>query len=69
MKISTTAWAIKLRGRSLYRDTYKMPFLYATRRQAIEEAEKIADRENRNPNNRSTKAEAIRVKVRIEEMA
>jgi hypothetical protein len=46
-----------------------MPFLYATRRQAIEEAEKIADRENRNPNNRSTKAEAIRVKVRIEEMA
>ena len=66
MKKDIKAWAIKLRGRSFYQDSYNIPFLYPTRRHATEEAEKIADLKNRNPANRSPSTEIICVKVRIE---
>ena len=61
-------WAIKLRGRSFYKDSYDIPFIYPTRRHAMQEAENIAEWKNRNPNNRSPKTEIIRVKVCIEEI-
>lgn len=68
MKKETKAWAIKLRGRSFYQDTYGMPFLYPTRLSATEQAERIADWKNRNPANTSPSNKVIRVKVRIEEI-
>jgi hypothetical protein len=69
MKRDIKAWAIKLRGRSFYQDTYNIPFLYPTRLEAVRETEKIADLKNRNPANRSPSTEIIRVRVRIEEIA
>lgn len=68
MKKDTKAWAIKLRGRSFYQDSYNIPYLYPTRLDAVEEALKIADWKNRNPMNRSPSTEVIRVRVRIEEL-
>ncbi len=68
MKKDTKAWAIKLRGRSFYQDTYGIPFLYPTRLAAMEWAEKIADRKNRNPANVSPSTKVVRVRVRIEEI-
>ena len=68
MKKEIKAWAIKLRGRSFYQDTYNIPFLYPTRLAAMQHAEKIADWKNRNPMNRSPSTEIIRVKVRVEEI-
>lgn len=68
MKKDIKAWAIKLRGRSLYQDTYGIPFLYPTRLRAMEQIEKIADWKNRNPANTSPSTKAVRVKVRIEEI-
>jgi hypothetical protein len=67
MKKDIKAWAIKLRGRSFYQDTYGIPYLYPTRIQAVMETERIADLKNRNPMNTSPSTEIIRVKVRIEE--
>lgn len=66
MKKDLKAWAIKLRGRSLYQDSYNIPHLYPTRLDAVEEALKIADRKNRNPMNTSPSTEVVRVKVRVE---
>lgn len=66
MKKDLKLWAIKLRGRSLYKDTYNIPYLYPTRLDAVEEALKIADWKNRNPMNRSPSTEIVRVKVRVE---
>jgi hypothetical protein len=68
MKKEIKAWAIKARGRSFYQDTYGIPFLYPTRRLAMEQADRIADRKNRNPMNRSPSTEVVRVKVRVEEI-
>ena len=68
MKKDVKAWAIKLRGRSFYQDTYGMPYLYPTRVAAMLETERIADWKNRNPMNRSPSTKVIRVKVRIEEI-
>jgi hypothetical protein len=68
MKKEIKAWAIKTRGHSLYQDTYGIPFLYPTRRHAMEEAEKIADWKNRNPMNRSPSTEVVRVRLRMEEI-
>ena len=68
MKKDIKAWAIKLRGRSLYQDTYNIPFLYPTRLRAMEEIEKIADRKNRNPANTYPSTSVVRVKLRIEEI-
>jgi hypothetical protein len=69
MKKDIKAWAIKLRGRSFYQDTYNIPFLYPTRVEAVLETEKIADWKNRNPGNTSPSTKIIRVRVRIEEIA
>ena len=66
MKKDLKAWAIKLRGRSLYQDSYNIPYLYPTRLDAVEEALKIADWKNRNPMNTSPSTEIVRVKVRVE---
>ena len=66
MKKDIKAWAIKLRGRSLYQDSYNMPYLYPTRVAAMLETEKIADRKNRNPMNTSPSTEIVRVRVRVE---
>jgi hypothetical protein len=66
MKKDLKLWAIKLRGRSLYKDSYNVPYLYPTRLDAVEEALKIADWKNRNPMNRSPSTEIVRVKVRVE---
>jgi hypothetical protein len=66
MKKDLKLWAIKLRGRSLYKDSYDVPYLYPTRLDAVEEALKIADWKNRNPMNRSPSTEIVRVKVRVE---
>jgi hypothetical protein len=68
MKKEIKAWAIKARGRSFYQDTYGIPFLYPTRHLAMEQADRIADRKNRNPMNRSPSTEVVRVKVRVEEI-
>lgn len=66
MKKDLKLWAIKLRGRSLYQDSYNVPYLYPTRLDAVEEALKIADWKNRNPMNRSPSTEIVRVRVRVE---
>ena len=66
MKKDLKAWAIKLRGRSLYQDSYNIPYLYPTRVAAMLETEKIADWRNRNPMNRSPSTEIVRVRVRVE---
>lgn len=61
MKISTTSWAIKLRGRSFYKMSKGGPVTLGTKR----EADIIADSITRTT---GVKAEAIRVKIRMEEM-
>jgi hypothetical protein len=68
MKKDIKAWAIKLRGRSFYQDSYNIPYLYPTRVEAELETERIADLKNRNPANTSPSTGIIRVKVRIEEI-
>ena len=69
MKKDIKAWAIKLRGRSFYQDTYGIPYLYPTRLDAVEEALRIADLKNRNPNNISKSTEVVRINVRVEVIA
>lgn len=66
MKKDLKIWAIKLRGRSLYQDSYNIPYLYPTRVAAMLETENIADWKNRNPMNRSPSTEIVRVRVRVE---
>ena len=66
MKKDLKLWAIKLRGRSLYQDSYNVPYLYPTRVAAMLETERIADLKNRNPMNTSPSTEIVRVKVRVE---
>lgn len=66
MKKDLKLWAIKLRGRSLYKDSYNIPYLYPTRVAAMLETENIADRKNRNPMNTSPSTEIVRVRVRVE---
>ena len=66
MKKDLKLWAIKLRGRSLYQDSYNIPYLYPTRVAAVLETERIADRKNRNQMNTSPSTEIVRVKVRVE---
>lgn len=66
MKKDIKAWAIKLRGRSFYQDSYNIPYLYPTRVTAMLETERIADLKNRNPMNQSPSTEIVRVKVRVE---
>jgi hypothetical protein len=66
MKKDLKAWAIKLRGRSLYQDSYNIPYLYPTRIEAKLETEEIADWKNRNPHNVSPSTEIVRVRVRVE---
>ena len=68
MKKDMKVWVIKLRGRSFYKDSYDIPFVYPTRRHAMEEAEKIADWKNRNPMNTSPSTEVVRVRLRVEEI-
>jgi hypothetical protein len=68
MKKDMKVWAIKLRGRSFYKDSYNIPYLYPTRQNANYYASVIADRENRNPMNRSPSTEVVRVRLRIEEI-
>jgi hypothetical protein len=68
MKKNMKVWAIKLRGRSFYKDSYDIPFVYPTRIAAVMETEKIADWKNRNPMNRSPSTEVVRVRLRIEEI-
>jgi hypothetical protein len=68
MKKDIKVWAIKLRGRSFYQDSYNIPFLYPTKSAAMLETEKIADWKNRNPHNTSPRTEIIRVRARIEEI-
>ena len=66
MKKDIKAWAIRLRGRSFFQDSYNIPFLYPTKIDAKIEAENIADWKNRNLANRSPSTEIIRVRVRVE---
>ena len=61
MKISTTSWAIKLRGRSFYKMSTGGPVTLSTKR----EADIFADGITRTT---GVMAEAVRVKVRIEEI-
>jgi hypothetical protein len=61
MKISTTLWAVKIRGRSFYKIPRGGPVILNTKT----EAEKLADIITRTT---GVMAEAIRVKVRIEEI-
>jgi hypothetical protein len=68
MKKDMKVWAIKLRGRSFYKDSYDVPYLYPTRIAAVMETEKIADRKNRNPMNTSPSTEVVRVRLRVEEI-
>jgi hypothetical protein len=67
MKKDMKVWAIKLRGRSFYKDSYGVPYLYPTRLGAVQDTLAIADWKNRNPMNRSPSTEVVRVRVRIEE--
>ena len=66
MNKNMKVWAIKLRGRSLYQDSYNIPYLYPTRVAAVLETERIADRKNRNQMNTSPSTEIVRVRVRVE---
>ena len=66
MKKDLKLWAIRLRGRSLYKDSYNIPYLYPTRVAAMLETERIADSKNRNPMNTSPSTEIVRVRVRVE---
>jgi hypothetical protein len=62
MKKDTKAWAIKLRGRSFYRNlSTGMPHLYGTKNEASA-ASPIVN------NSGDIKAEPVRVRVRIEEI-
>ncbi len=62
MKISTTAWAIKLRGRSFYKMSTGGAVTLTTKQDAAIYAESIT-------RTTGVKAEPVRVKVRIEEIA
>jgi hypothetical protein len=62
MKISIKSWAIKLRGRSFYKMSTGGPVTLNTKREAEIFADSITQ-------TTGVKAEAIRVKVRIEEAA
>ena len=62
MKKDIKAWAIKLRGRSFHQGSDGNPFLYATRADASIVAMRFGSWQ-------SIKAEVVRVKARIEEVA
>jgi hypothetical protein len=59
VKISTTAWAIKIRGRSFYKMSTGGAVTLNTKQEAMIFAESIT-------RTTGVKAEAVRVKVRIE---
>ena len=61
MKISTTSWAIKLRGRSFYKMSTGGAVTLNTKQEAVIYADSIT-------RTTGVKAEAVRVKVRIEEI-
>ena len=61
MKISTTAWAIKIRGRSFYKMSAGGPFTFRTKQEAATFAESIT-------RTTGVMAEATRIKIRIEEI-
>jgi hypothetical protein len=61
MKISTTAWAIKIRGRSFYKMSTGGAVTLTTKKDAAAYAESITRRAG-------VMAEPIRVRVRIEEI-
>ena len=61
MKNDTTAWAVKTGGRSFMLDTNGMPMLWKVRAPALEASTTVKLFRN-------TKAEPIRVRVRIEEI-
>jgi hypothetical protein len=62
MKISTTSWAIKLSGRSFYKMSTGGVVTLGTKREANIFADSIT-------RTTGVKAEAIRVKIRIEEQS
>jgi hypothetical protein len=68
MKKDMKVWAIKLRGRSFYKDSYGVPYLYPTQSGAKRVANSIAHWGDKNPMNTSPSTEAVRVRVRIEEI-
>lgn len=61
MKKDSKAWAIKLRGRSFYQNLDGMPFLYFTKSAASSIAMRVHAIGG-------TKAEPIRVRIRVEEI-
>jgi len=61
MKISSTAWAIKIRGRSFYKMSTGGPFTFNTKQDATTFAESIT-------RTTGVMAEAVRIKIRIEEI-
>jgi hypothetical protein len=61
MKISTTAWAIKLGGRSFYKMSTGGAVTLNTKKEAIIFADSIT-------RTTGVKAEAVRVRVRMEEI-
>jgi len=61
MKVSTTAWAIKLRGRSFYKMSTGGAATFTTKKDAATYAESITQRTG-------VKAEAVRVRIRMEEV-
>lgn len=70
MKKDFKAWAVKIQGYGfhyLYQDSYDIPILYPTRREAMDEVERLADLKTMNVRNKNLKAEAVRVNVRVGE--
>jgi hypothetical protein len=62
MKKDTKAWVIKLRGRSFYSNNIGIPHIYKTRESALVGCKQLEFFDE-------VKAEPIRVRVRIEEIA
>jgi hypothetical protein len=61
VKVSTTAWAIKIRGRSFYKMSTGGAVTLTTKKDAVAYAENITQITG-------VMAEAVRVRVRIEEI-
>lgn len=61
MKKDAKAWAIKLRGRSFYLSSTGAPWTFATKIEAEHFAQNVT-------RHYGTKAEPIRVRVRVEEI-
>jgi hypothetical protein len=61
MKKDIKAWAVKIRGRSLYSNNIGIPHIYKTQASALEGCRSIEMFDQ-------IKAEPVRVRVRIEEI-